>query len=237
MNQKVKLSLFISGVILLFIIIQYQVTSNDSWNTWNLPMSGKVIVIDAGHGGPDGGAVGGEALEKDIALNVVLYLKDYIQENGGLVLLTREEDSDLAAKDTKGYSRRKAEDLKKRLELINESGADVFLTIHLNAIPSPRWRGAQTFYNPHFEESERMAKFIQDEIRRNLENTTRYAKAVNNLYLLKHAKIPGTLVEIGFLSNTHERELLQTDEYQKKMAASIYEGMLRYFTKENTLSQ
>lgn len=238
MKKPIQTSLFISGVILLFIIFQYQFNSNDSWKTWNLPLSGEVIVLDAGHGGPDGGAVGKDGtLEKDISLNVVLYLRDYLQQEGALVKLTREDDRDLADENTKGYSNRKREDLKERLEIINDSNADFFISLHLNAIPSTKWRGAQTFYYPHFDESKNASIFIQEEIKRNLENTNRYAKAINNIYLLKHAKIPGSLVEIGFLSNPGERDLLKTEKYQKKLAASIYQGVLRYYTEEDIPSQ
>jgi N-acetylmuramoyl-L-alanine amidase len=231
--KKAKVALFFAGIAIIYLIIQFQFDSNASWKTWSLPLSGKIIVIDAGHGGVDGGAVGNDGtLEKDIALEVALILRDYLQQEGALVKLTREEDKDLASPDTKGYSNRKSEDLKKRLELINNSDASMFLTLHLNAIPSTKWRGAQTFYHRHFDESRRLSLFIQDEIRGNLENTTRSAKAINNIYLLKYAEIPGALVEVGFLSNPAERNLLKTEEYQKQLAASIYQGILRYYTKE-----
>jgi N-acetylmuramoyl-L-alanine amidase len=88
------------------------------------------------------------------------------------------------------------------------------------------------FFHPGKEESEAVSKFIQDEIIRNLENTNRLAKSMEGLYLLRTAEVPGSLVEVGFLSNPSERELLKTEPYQKKVAASIYQGMLRYYTNE-----
>ncbi|KPC97862.1 Germination-specific N-acetylmuramoyl-L-alanine amidase precursor [Geobacillus sp. BCO2] len=148
--------------------------------------------------------------------------------------MTRETDRDLASSSTRGYSRRKTEDLLERTAFVNRSNADLFISIHLNAIPSPRWRGAQTFYYGSFIENERLARFIQAELRRNLENTHRLAKMIDTVYLLKHAKIPGALVEVGFLSNPDERELLVSDHYQTKLAASIYKGVLRYFSNEHT---
>ena len=232
MNKKIKIIGFIVGFILLMILFQYQFADNSSWKSWNLPLSGRIIVLDPGHGGPDGGAVGGSILEKEVALRTALKLRDYLQQQGAFVLLTREDDRDLASGDTRGYSRRKAEDLRKRVEFINESEADLFISIHLNAIPSPRWRGAQTFYHGSLEENERVAKFIQAELRRNLENTNRSAKAINGIYLLKHSEKPGALVEIGFLSNPEEQRLLATSDYQTKLAASIYKGILRYFSNE-----
>lgn len=233
MNKKITTFMFIVGLILLLFISQFQFSINHSWKSWNLPLSGKIIILDAGHGGPDGGAVGADGtLEKDIALSITLLLKDYLQEAGALVLLTREDDYDLADENTTGLSRRKNEDLRERLRLVNESNGDLFLTIHLNAIPSSKWYGAQTFYHPHLEENKNIAIFIQEEIKRNLENTTRAAKPINNIYLLKNAKIPGALVEVGFLSNPRERELLKKEEYQEQMAAAIYLGVLRYFTED-----
>ncbi len=201
---------------------------------WNLPLTGKVIVIDPGHGGVDGGAIGrgGEAVEKEIALEISLKLRDYLQQAGAYVVMTRETDRDLAPEDLKGYSRRKTQDLYKRLEIINAPNRDLFVSIHLNAIPSPRWRGAQTFYNPTNEDSRALSRFIQDEFQKNLENTNRLAKKLSSVFLLKEAKIPGAIVEVGFLSNPTEAELLSESEYQNRVAASIYQGILRYFTNE-----
>jgi N-acetylmuramoyl-L-alanine amidase len=230
--MKVKLWSALISSIIVIVLFQYIFVHTTSTKTWNLPLSGRIIVLDPGHGGPDGGAVGDDVLEKEIALKVAAKLRDYLQQQGALVLMTRETDSDLADKDTRGYSRRKAEDLRKRVALINESEADLFISIHLNAIPSPRWRGAQTFYYGSLIENERIAKFIQAELRRNLENTNRVAKMIDTVYLLKYAKKPGALVEVGFLSNPEERELLASSHYQTKLAASIYKGILRYFSNE-----
>ncbi|UII56110.1 N-acetylmuramoyl-L-alanine amidase CwlD [Cytobacillus spongiae] len=235
MKRKIKISAFVMGLITLFIILQYDFSEDDSWKSWNLPLSGKIILLDPGHGGPDGGAGDEEALEKDIALNISLQLRDYLQQQGALVIMTREEDKDLASDDTKGYSRRKVEDLKKRLEMINDSGSDFFVSIHLNAIPSSRWRGAQTFFAPQLQENEQAAKFIQEELRINLENTDRNAKPIQNVYILKHAEKPGVLVEVGFLSNPDEKRDLQNEVYQEKVAASIYKGIMRHFTNEEEL--
>lgn len=236
MKRTPKFIAIIIIVLLIFLFIQHRFLDDDSLTVWNLPLAGKVIIIDPGHGGPDGGAGDKTLWEKDIALQVSLYLRDYIQQQGALVLLTREGDYDLASEGTSGLSRRKTEDLHRRLQFINEAEADLLLSIHLNSIPSPRWRGAQTFYAPQLSENARLAKFIQDELRRNLENTTRKAKRIDNIYILKHAKTVSSLVEIGFLSNPSERELLIDSNYQQKVAAAIYEGVSRYFTKEPELA-
>ncbi|TSB44827.1 N-acetylmuramoyl-L-alanine amidase CwlD [Alkalicoccobacillus porphyridii] len=216
----------------LFYIIQDQLQSDKSIG-WHLPLSQRVIVIDAGHGGMDGGATSNTGyLEKDATLEIAKKVRDYLQEAGAIVLLTRETDADLANEDTKRIRTRKTEDLKRRAELVNESDADMFISIHLNAIPSPRWRGAQTFYHLNDPQNQVVAKLIQDELVRNLANTNRVAKPIQHVYLLKEAKIPGALIEAGFLSNPDEAQLLETDEYQESVAASIYQGILRYYSGE-----
>lgn len=233
-NKTGKICIWGIGLLLLAFLIQYPIQKSDpTWETWSLPLSGKTIVLDPGHGGPDGGAVGKDQTEeKDIALSVAKKLQDYLQQSGALVYLTRETDKDLAAKDTKGLANRKSEDIRNRLQFINDKKADLFITIHLNALTSTRWHGAQTFYYPEMDENRHLAKMIQTEIIRNLENTERTPLALNSMYLLKHAKVPGSLVEIGFLSNEQERELLKEEDYQRKMAGSIYQGVLRYATEE-----
>jgi N-acetylmuramoyl-L-alanine amidase len=234
MGRVSKITVWGIGLLMLVYLIQYPIQKDEAtWGAWSLPLSGKVIVIDPGHGGPDGGAEGIDGTqEKGISLAVSEKLRDYLQQSGALVYLTREEDNDLADTDTAGLSRRKSEDIRKRLQFIHDKEADFFVTIHLNAIPSPRWSGAQTFYYPEFPESKHLAQKIQAEIVRNLENTDRAALAINGIYLLKHAEVPGSLVEIGFLSNEQERELLKEESYQRQMAGSIYEGILRYMTEE-----
>ncbi|WP_026688573.1 N-acetylmuramoyl-L-alanine amidase CwlD [Alteribacter aurantiacus] len=220
--------LSIVGLIGIIILVQYAFTSKDSAGL-SLPLSGKVIVLDPGHGGIDGGASSRAGdLEKDIALQITFILRDYLQESGALVLMTREGDHDLAAEGTKRIRSRKVEDLKRRVALINESDADLFISLHLNAIPTPQWSGAQTFYNRAVEKSDVLAKQIQAEIIRNLENTNRDARPINSIYLMQQSKIPGALVEVGFLSNPTEAELLKSKDYQQSVAASIYEGILRY---------
>lgn len=234
MKRYLKIVAWFLGLAILAFFIQLPVQQTETtWASWSLPLSGKTIVLDPGHGGPDGGAVGSDnTVEKDIALQVSKQLQRYLQQAGALVYLTREKDEDLAAEETKGLARRKSEDIRKRIAFIEEKRADFFLTIHLNALPSERWRGAQTFYYPKFDENSHLAKMVQAEIRRNMENTNREALEINGIYLLKHADIPGALVEIGFLSNVEERELLKQEEYRESMAASIYQGILRYVTED-----
>ncbi|MNI67788.1 Germination-specific N-acetylmuramoyl-L-alanine amidase precursor [compost metagenome] len=147
--------------------------------------------------------------------------------------MTREGDYDLAQDGTKGYSKRKTEDLKQRVRSIEEEGADLFISVHMNSVPSNRWSGAQTFYYPNHEGNKALAGLVQEELRTTLENTDRVAKTVNTVYLLKMLKMPAALVEVGFLSNPQESTLLGDDVYQRKVATSIYRGILRYASEQS----
>lgn len=221
-------------LVLLVAVMTYEIPSTKTWTYWTLPLSGKVIVLDAGHGGPDGGAVSKQGIiEKDINLAITLYLRDYLQQSGAIVRMTREGDYDLAGKDTKILRRRKTEDLMKRMEMIEKQKPDLMVSIHLNSFTSARWRGAQTFYYPSHPDNGNLAGLIQEEIKRNLENTERVAKAVDrDVYLLKMTKAPSALVEVGFLSHPEESRLLADEDYQRQVAASIYKGILRYSAGE-----
>lgn len=232
--QKAIIALGLIG--LLVGLVFYEVPAERVTQYWSLPLAGQTIVLDAGHGGADGGAVSKQGvIEKDINLAVSLYLRDYLQQAGAVVVMTREEDRDLADPDTKGYKKRKTEDLKQRVRFIEEQQARLFISIHMNSIPSPRWRGAQTFYYLNHGDSPTLADLIQEELRRNLENTDRVAKQSDqSVYILEAITIPAALVEVGFLSNPEEASLLGNEAYQQKVAASIYQGILRYTSGERS---
>ncbi|WP_134704807.1 N-acetylmuramoyl-L-alanine amidase CwlD [Ammoniphilus sp. YIM 78166] len=231
MAKQKKVLLWVACFLLLLSIITYEYPMSESWTAWSLPLSGAIIAIDPGHGGFDGGAVSKSGLiEKDVALNISLYLRDFLQEAGALVIMTREIDDDLA---DGAQGRKKRADIHQRVRLINSSHADLAVSIHLNAIPSPKWYGAQTFYYPAKLENQTLAFLIQDEIRVKLENTTRFAKPKSDMYLLKNVEMASVLVEVGFLSNPGEAAKLASEKYQKSMANAIYQGILRYYGGES----
>lgn len=225
------------GAAVLIAVIAVQYASTRTSTPLILPLSGMTIAVDAGHGGVDGGAESrdGRIVEKEITLKLALQLRDYLQQAGALVVMTREDDRDLASPGTKGFSRRKTEDLLSRAALIKNADPDLMITIHLNSMPSSRWRGAQTFYYPDREESRRLAVMIQDEIRSSIGNTNRVANTAPTIYLLKALPMPSALVEVGFLSNPEEAALLADESYQRKMAAAIYRGILRYASSDESI--
>jgi len=229
------LKIILSACLALLIVYIFtnELPSRATWTYWATPLSGKTIALDAGHGGPDGGAVSKDGIiEKDVNLGITLYLRDYLQQAGAIVVMTREEDKDLADVNTEGYSRRKTEDLLQRVKFITNHKSDMMISIHVNSIPSSQWSGAQTFYDSNHPSNAGLAGLIQSELIQNLQNTNRVAKTVKTIYLLKTLTIPSALVEVGFLSNLEESKLLAQTMYQKKMAASIYQGILRYYSGE-----
>lgn len=234
MQRYQKVILWCLGIVVLWLLVQLplqQVIPN--YKAIPQPLAGQTVVLDPGHGGVDGGAKGKNNLhEKEITLQVAKRLRDYLEQAGAIVYLTREDDRDLANKETKGLSVRKSEDIRNRLSFIEEKEADLFLTLHLNAIPNPRWSGAQTFYYPSFPNNKHLAETIQDELIHNLKNTDRSSLEIDTVYLLKHTNVPGALVELGFLSNEKERTLLEKEAYQNKLAASVYQGLIRYIMEE-----
>ncbi len=188
-----------------------------------------IIYLDAGHGGKDGGADYGEIYEDEIVLNITHLLRNKLENIGYVVYLTRDGDYDLADND----NNRKRQDIIKRTSLINDSDASLYLSIHLNSSPSSTWRGAQVFYNDKLKENNVLSEIIQNNFINILGNTTRKAKPIRGIYLVKNVKKIGALLECGFLSNDSERELLQTEIYQEKIAMSIYLSILEFYQETN----
>lgn len=196
-------------------------------------MANQIIVIDAGHGGKDPGASSVNGVEeKDINLSIALKLDEYLRQAGAIVINLRRDDSDLAGADFKGtFRERKRKDLEQRTILANKNKADMFISIHVNADPSPQWFGAQTFYKYNDMASKIVGESIQSELKRILKNTKREAKE-GNYYIMDKTNMPTVIVEVGFLSNPQEEKLLLQDEYQAKIAYAIYSGIVKS-TQEN----
>lgn len=188
------------------------------------PLSGIRVVLDPGHGGMDDGAYSNGVKEDEINLKIAMKLKKLLNDAGAEVVLTRDGDFDLAEEKAKN---RKREDMKKRVELINDKKTDIFLSIHLNAYPNTSVKGAQAFYEKDNEVSNVFADIIQKHFKR-LTNTKMTSKA-GDYYILNNAKKIGALVECGFLSNYEDKQKLITDAYQDEVAKSLYESIAEYF--------
>ncbi len=207
----------------LFLILLYTI---GIINALNLPLLGKVIYIDPGHGGADPGALYNDLYEADLNLQISLKIQTELEKNGAIVYLTRYGDYDLSVKNAVN---RKRSDLSRRANIINNSGADIYLSIHLNSDISSTWQGAQVFYDTVIENNEIIAKIMQEQFKKDLKTNREY-KQINDHYLYQRVKIPGVLLEVGFISNPNERYLLKQESYQKKIAVSIKNGLINYFT-------
>lgn len=193
----------------------------------------KTILIDAGHGGFDAGASDNGISEKDINLNVAKNLKYLIEENGGKAAMTREDDVSTADENRTDGSSAKKSDLRRRREMITESGADMFVSVHMNKFPQSEYRGAQVFYASSPEESKRLGECIQSALARVLNDGNKRVskKAESSIFILKNAKIPSVIVECGFLSNPQEAEKLKDENYQKQLAQAIFEGICDFLNR------
>ena len=195
-----------------------------------LPISNRIIGIDPGHGGVDPGAVGRTGvLEDEINLEIGLKLKRLIEQSGGIVIMTREEDKGLYTEKSSTLREKKTEDLFNRKDLIESAGCEIFVSIHMNSFTNSKYSGSQTFYYDGNPENEKLASIIHEELRNVLDKDNRRAAAIrDDVFLIKELGIPSVLVEAGFLSNPEEERLLQTEEYQEKIAWAIYVGIMKY---------
>lgn len=230
--MKVKTFNLITGVLILILILILNITFFKGFTRNVFSYSSRVIIVDAGHGGMDGGAIGKNGtIEKGINLEIANKLKAYIEQHGDTCIMVREVDEGLYSQ-SGSVRQKKNEDLKNRRQIIKENNADMFVSIHLNSFPMAKYSGAQVFYNKSDEESGRLAKLIQEELVSVLDkNNKRVEKAADTYYVLKENKIPSILVECGFLSNPQEERLLNDAKYQNKIAWAIYRGIMRYFTE------
>lgn len=190
-----------------------------------------VVVVDAGHGGTDPGKVGVDgSLEKDINLAVAERLKTYLEQDDVKVIMTRETDTGLYSETD---SRKKMADMKKRCEIIEESGADLVVSIHQNSYHEESVSGGQVFYYRDSSKGKALAEILQDRFDYVLgDQNRRLPKANGNYYLLLHVKCPIVIVECGFLSNRKEAALLNSGEYQDKLAYTIHMGIMEYLNKK-----
>ncbi len=186
----------------------------------DLKLLGKVIYLDPGHGGTDPGAVYKDIYEKDITLSICKKLKELLEQEGAIVYMTRYDDYDLSSST---YNRKKR-DLNNRAKVINESMADMYISIHLNSINSTTWRGIQVFYDDINKNNKTIASILQNNL-----NKERKIKEIDNILMNRKIKIPGVLIEAGFLSNPNDRYLLRDSNYQYKLSNKIKESIIEYF--------
>lgn len=226
----------ISGILLvsLFIFMFQIANTNKTVQTVSLPVSNKVIVLDAGHGKPDEGAQSSNGTtEAETNLKITLKLQNLLEQSGAIVILTRSDENAIYDLDKNTLRQKKISDIHNRVKIGNESSADIFVSIHLNKIPQQQYYGWQCFYRQNDEKSILLAKSLQENLNDAIQKENkRVAMKLDNVYIMKHVEIPISIVECGFLSNKEEEEQLLTDEYQDKLAWGIYNGIMDFFMNE-----
>lgn len=210
-------------VIIMFFLFSFSI-SHVYADVSDLSLLGKVIYLDAGHGGVDAGAEANKIKEKDINLVLVKKLENVLVGKGATVYLTRDGDYDLS----KTKTNRKRSDLANRAKMINDSNADLYISIHLNSTTDSKWRGFQVFYNSINRENKVLADTMYEVIKSNLSNV-REVKQENSYYMYKRIKVPGILIEAGFISNPSDNYILRDSDYQDKLVNNITLGIINYF--------
>ena len=207
--------------------------TEDIVQTVSLPVSGKTIVLDAGHGLPDQGAESVEGItEASINLKITKKVQSLLEQSGCNVVLTRSDENGIYDLNSNTIREKKVSDIKNRVKIGNESSADAFVSIHLNKIPQSQYYGWQTFFKANNKESEELAKSVQEELNSSIQKENkREALKITGKYIIEHVEVPITIIECGFLSNQEEKQLLQQDEYQDRLAWGIYNGIMDYFYK------
>lgn len=222
--------------LVLSIIVMMSLFGGIVWNihlhdkkSWSWVVGNQTILIDAGHGGVDPGAVGkNNTLEKDITLAVSKRVKILVEQGGGKAIMVREEDVDLGT--AQGLLKRKREDLAQRIQLAEETKSDVYLSIHANSFPNEKLTGGQVFYYTNSAEGKVLAQCLQEQLN-SVAGGKRVAKGNQELFILKKANRAAVTIELGFLSNAQEEQKLNDPNYQQQLAVAIYQGLANYLGK------
>ena len=229
-KDTVKILLAVFGLVILIGYFKY---ASSAVETFGLATATKTIIIDPGHGGFDPGKVGITGVhEKELNLKIALKLRDYLEQSGAYVIMTRTEDVDLDGDDTKSH---KKEDMFKRSEKVNAGSGDIMVSIHQNSFPQSNVKGGQVFFHKDSDNGKILAQHIQRSIQTHGDKENkRVAKHNGDYYILRTTQIPAVIVECGFLTNPEEERKLNTDQYQEAMAWSIYLGIIEYFQEEGS---
>ena len=172
--------------------------------------------------------------EADINLEITLKVQKLLEQAGGIVILTRFDQNGIYDIDKNTLREKKISDIKNRVKIGNSTEADIFVSIHLNKISQTQYWGWQTFFQKENDESKRLAQSLQHGLNETIQkDNRREALKIENIYIMEHIKIPTAIVECGFLSNENEKNLLQQETYQNKLAWGIYVGIMDYFLAGN----
>lgn len=216
------------SVFLICIIISLIFTlAFKSYTINNFPLFGKLIVLDPGHGGLDPGSLFKDQYEKDYNLIFAFSLKSELEHLGASVIMTREGDYDLSSPNAR-Y--RKKNDFNNRIKLINESKADLYISLHMNYLNDSSYYGAQSFYTKDNEKNKALAESLQENFNKFF-NFKKKAKTIDsNKYMYKRLEVDGVLIEYGFISSYKDRTNLKKDTYREDLSKVISATLIEYFT-------
>lgn len=231
-----KSNVILIGLIFALLLAIYSLNMNTDTEVSKLvpgEQEGKTVVIDAGHGGEDPGKVSSysDLKEKDLNLKVAVKVKGLLENDGYKVIMTREEDKLVYSEGTTNIYNKRLQDLTRRKDIMDNSGAHIVVSIHMNSFQEAQYYGAQTFYPPSSTESLKLAACIQEALKENVDrsNKRQPEEKKDQIVILKDLRTPTTIVECGFLSNAAEESRLGTDEYQSSIAVAIKKGIDDYF--------
>ena len=189
------------------------------------------VIIDAGHGGEDGGAIGKSGvLEKDLNLAIAQKLYDKLVSSGVNCVMTRQTDTLLYDKNQDYEGKKKALDAKARIAVAENYENAIFVSIHQNSYPVEKYSGFQVYYSPNNEASLRLAKRFENDVRQKLQQSNNRAskESGGKIYILDNLSCPAVLLECGFISNADECEKLSSEEYQSKLAETLTDTLINF---------
>ena len=224
----------LSTLLVICLIAGYGIIKKDIIETKSNCLLRPTVIIDAGHGGFDGGAVALDGtVEKDINLEISKKLCSILNFSGFDIIMTRTDDTATDSIDG-SIAKRKKSDLNNRLKLMENNKDAIYVSIHLNKFTTSSANGAQVFYTPNFNEASVLGEEIQKSITSLLQpyNTRVIKKGTDSTYILKNAKVPAVIVECGFISNSSELEKLKNNDYQTQLSFAIATGILNYYNNE-----
>ncbi|MBQ7961513.1 MAG: N-acetylmuramoyl-L-alanine amidase [Clostridia bacterium] len=238
MKHLINKSYYFIITVVLIIVVFLNTSVTDSAVSNNTDAL-SLIIIDAGHGGKDGGAVANDGTQEQyINLAIALEMNEYLTNKGFRTLLVRDDDNSVHDSDAQTIREQKVSDIRNRLKISEEYDNSIFVSVHQNMFTESKYHGTQVFYSPNNPESEVLASFIQKSVVKQLQpdNTRQIKKCDKSVYLMYNTNAIAVLAECGFLSNPDELEKLKDENYQRRIAESICNGIIDYINNTQECS-
>ena len=221
------------SLVLIFIVFNFSfpLPNSNAINT-----STVTVVLDAGHGGEDGGCEGNGLVEKDLTLDITFRIASLLREQGINVILTRDTDVLLYDKNSDYTGKKKYQDVRRRLEIAQGQENPVLVSIHMNYFAQTQYSGLQVWYSKHDARSRILANLVQSNVKTELQpnNNRGIKEATSSIFLLNNATFPAVLIECGFLSNVDESRALGDENYRQKLSEIIFRSIMTYISQNNT---